>query len=170
MSAPHDPVSVLRDALDLAGCEPIGSAVSFQARCPAHRGEGRSLSVTEGSDRRALLHCFAHQCDPSAVVEALGLRMADLFPTGHRKGPRNPFKVAARSDLEGRSQTMANVLHALDRSGLPWEAMISCACPYCDSPGAWFRTSPKGTRVDCPDGCGEREFVGALAARAETVR
>lgn len=47
--------------------------------CPAHEDSNPSLSVSEGDDGRALLHCHAG-CTPQAIVGALGLGMADLFP------------------------------------------------------------------------------------------
>jgi|SRR5215212_1157115 len=58
----------------------------YEARCPVAghgRGQGDrrpSLKVTEGDDGRVLLKCRAG-CATTAVVEALGLSMADLFPT-----------------------------------------------------------------------------------------
>ena len=49
------------------------------ALCPAHADKSPSLSVGVGQDAQILLRCFAG-CSPEAVVEALGLRMVDLFP------------------------------------------------------------------------------------------
>lgn len=51
----------------------------WKAICPAHDDRSPSLHVRLGEDGRALLHCFAG-CPPEAVVEKLGLSMADLFP------------------------------------------------------------------------------------------
>lgn len=48
------------------------------ACCPAHDDRNPSLSVSEGEDGRALLHCHAG-CGVDAIVAALGLRMADLM-------------------------------------------------------------------------------------------
>jgi hypothetical protein len=50
----------------------------WMARCPAHKDQGPSLSITETSDK-VLVHCFAG-CHPQAVLDAVGLRWADLFP------------------------------------------------------------------------------------------
>jgi len=47
------------------------------ASCPAHADSNPSLSVSE-SDGRVLLHCHAG-CTPQAVMNALSLKMADLF-------------------------------------------------------------------------------------------
>lgn len=48
------------------------------ARCPAHKDRSASLSVCEGRDGRALVKCFAG-CEVLAVVQAVGLEVADLF-------------------------------------------------------------------------------------------
>lgn len=50
------------------------------ALCPAHPDKSPSLSLREGSDGRALLHCFAG-CTPQAIVASLGLKLSDLFPS-----------------------------------------------------------------------------------------
>lgn len=66
----------------------------YTARCPAHEDRTASLSLSEGSDGRALLHCFAG-CSALDVVHALGLEVGDLFP--QRLPPTTPeAKRAAR--------------------------------------------------------------------------
>lgn len=55
----------------------------WSARCPAHADKGPSLSVRETPEGAVLLHCFAG-CTPGAVVAAMGMDLADLFP------PRTP--------------------------------------------------------------------------------
>lgn len=52
---------------------------SIVTNCPAHRDKSPSLSVTEGADARALLHCFAG-CSLERICSRLRLRVADLFP------------------------------------------------------------------------------------------
>ncbi|MBS0382333.1 MAG: DNA primase [Proteobacteria bacterium] len=49
------------------------------ARCPAHEDSSASLSVAEGSDGRALVRDFGG-CELHAIVRALGIEIADLFP------------------------------------------------------------------------------------------
>lgn len=51
----------------------------WSARCPAHEDRSASLSVAEGHDGRTLVRCFAG-CELLAVVRAVGLEVADLFP------------------------------------------------------------------------------------------
>lgn len=69
----------------------------WAARCPAHKDRGPSLSVRELDDGRVLLHCFAG-CEVGAVLGALGLDMADLYPPREsagagRQAEQRPFSV-----------------------------------------------------------------------------
>ena len=57
------------------------SGKGYKACCPAHDDKKPSLSVTERDDGAVLLNCHAG-CATEAVVEAMGLVTADLFPTG----------------------------------------------------------------------------------------
>ena len=47
------------EALRGAGCKPVRRGSRWQALCPAHADTNRSLSVTQGDDGKALVHCFA---------------------------------------------------------------------------------------------------------------
>jgi len=62
-----------------------GNGASYQARCPAHDDRVASLSISRGEDGRALVHCHAG-CSTEAVLQAVGLRMADLFPARQGTG------------------------------------------------------------------------------------
>jgi 5S rRNA maturation endonuclease (ribonuclease M5) len=55
------------------------SGDGWTALCPAHDDNRSSLNVREGDDGRVLLRCFAG-CEVEEIVEALGLKMRDLFP------------------------------------------------------------------------------------------
>lgn len=57
----------------------------WAARCPAHDDKKPSLSVSEGDDGRALVHCHAG-CTVDAIAKALGLALRDLMP--ERELPR----------------------------------------------------------------------------------
>lgn len=51
----------------------------WRDRCPVHQGTSTtSLSLTEGHEGRALLHCFAG-CPPEAILASLDLTVSDLF-------------------------------------------------------------------------------------------
>ena len=75
MSADHDPFELVRARLE--GVKPERGGVV--ALCPAHNDSHPSLRLSRGDDGRALLSCRAG-CQTEAVVQALGLRMADLMP------------------------------------------------------------------------------------------
>lgn len=63
----------------------IETSSGWTALCPSHDDSMNSLSVGEGSDGRALVHCHAG-CEFSDVVAAMGLRPRDLFP--QKRGAR----------------------------------------------------------------------------------
>ena len=75
---PADALSQLRDALAARGCKPTGDGAQLAARCPAHEDARASLSVTQASDGKLLVHCHAG-CSPTDICAALGLKLADLF-------------------------------------------------------------------------------------------
>lgn len=54
------------------------SGPGWRAQCPACGGKSRKLSVLEVEDGRTLVHCFGG-CEALAVVQALGLRLDELF-------------------------------------------------------------------------------------------
>lgn len=75
------PVERVLQILQERGCSPKRSGNrQWVAQCPAHADRQPSLSLGEGEDGRALLHCHAG-CSVESVVLALGLRPSDLFPT-----------------------------------------------------------------------------------------
>ena len=58
----------------------------WEALCPAHDDQSPSLSVSEGSEGRVLLHCHAG-CETETILTRVGFEWADLFvsPTNHSK-------------------------------------------------------------------------------------
>lgn len=66
------------DALDAQGILVSGFGDQQVFRCPAHDDRSASGSLTEGDDGRALVYCHAG-CEIEDIVEALGLKMGDLF-------------------------------------------------------------------------------------------
>jgi hypothetical protein len=51
----------------------------WSASCPAHDDRRASLSIAQGDDGTALVKCHAG-CDTSAILAAVGMKLADLFP------------------------------------------------------------------------------------------
>ena len=69
------------------------SGGGWVARCPAHGDDNPSLSIARGEDGRWLVHCHAG-CSAEAVVEAVGLKMADLMP--ERPSAARPSNLKSR--------------------------------------------------------------------------
>jgi hypothetical protein len=78
------PLADLIGKLEGEGCNPRRRGDQWSALCPAHNDKEPSLSLREGDDGRALVKCHAG-CTPEAVVAALGLSMAALFPSELRE-------------------------------------------------------------------------------------
>ena len=55
------------------------SGKGWKAKCPGHDDHTPSLSISEGSDGRVLVKCFAG-CDVNSICTGLGISTADLFP------------------------------------------------------------------------------------------
>jgi putative DNA primase/helicase len=71
------PTERVQSALEAAGSRRSGR----DWQCPAHEDRKASLSVSEGRDGKAVLHCHAG-CPTQAVLAALRLDWPDLFPAG----------------------------------------------------------------------------------------
>src|SRR5262245_9724820 len=56
----------------------------WSARCPAHDDRRASLSIAQGDDGTGLVKCHAG-CDTAAILAAVGLKLAGLFPA--KAGP-----------------------------------------------------------------------------------
>lgn len=100
-------VDVLLGRLD--GVQHYGKG--WRARCPACGGSKRKVGVSEGDDGRALLKCFAG-CDAVAVVAALGLTLADLFPkslSDDTPDTRRRMRLAAREGHWGAALDVLDV-------------------------------------------------------------
>jgi len=89
---PSSPLGRVLDRLKSHGCHPRRGRGQWIAFCPAHEADGArhrpSLSITEGADGRALVHCHAG-CTTEAIVAALALRMPDLMPPRPDGQPAN---------------------------------------------------------------------------------
>ena len=61
------------------------SGRGWTARCPAHEDKRNSLSITEGSDSRILVKCFAN-CTFEGICAAKGWKPSDLFAQTNTNG------------------------------------------------------------------------------------
>ncbi len=62
------------------------SGTRWKALCPAHDDGTASLSISEGTDGKILLHCFAG-CTANSICAKLSLKLSDLF-TGNSSRAR----------------------------------------------------------------------------------
>jgi hypothetical protein len=96
----------LREQPHTASAEPLLSRLDkvmksgngWRARCPAHDGTGRTLTVAE-SDDRVLVHCFAG-CKAVDVLTAVGMTWADIQPPKHWPQTREEKRKAQRAIRE----------------------------------------------------------------------
>lgn len=72
IGSPMDRLLGLLDGVRKAGA-------GWAAKCPAHDDKSPSLAVSEGTDGRVLLKCYAG-CDALSIVQAVGMELRDLFP------------------------------------------------------------------------------------------
>lgn len=67
---------------DLNGATPRNNTINV--RCPCHKDEKASLSISQGRNNRILLKCHA-DCHYKDILAAVGLTEADLFNDGKTK-------------------------------------------------------------------------------------
>lgn len=63
---------------------------SWMGCCPAHGDKNPSMTVSEGTDGRVLVHCFSHECSIDDITAAVGMEVKDLMPENlgyHRSKP-----------------------------------------------------------------------------------
>ena len=89
MTANHSPVDTVLARLKTV----IPTSSGWIAHCPAHDDGRPSLKIDTGDDGRALLHCYAG-CEPAAIVERIGLAMADTFARDEPAGGPHPVSYA----------------------------------------------------------------------------
>lgn len=86
------PIEKVLSALEALGktIKPTGPH-KWQATCPGHADTKPSLSITEETSGKVLLHCFGGCTDIKQILEPLGLIKADLFPADFipSKGKKN---------------------------------------------------------------------------------
>jgi hypothetical protein len=88
----------------------VGPGYLVSCPLPDH-GQGRgdcdpSVSVTEGTDNSALVHCHAG-CEKEAVVAAWGLTMADLFERRNGRGGGGAY-ISRETTSTGQLATLGN--------------------------------------------------------------
>ena len=72
----------------------------WQACCPAHDDQNPSLSISLGDDNRVLFHCHSG-CEPADICSAMGLALADLFPSNRERAVRGRGRIIITYDYTG---------------------------------------------------------------------
>lgn len=158
VTSDESPVQRVLDQLERQGCPARVSSTGWQARCPAHDDHVPSLSLREGRNRRALLHCHAG-CTLDQVLSALGLDRADLGPTR----PASSSAIASASP--DRAPHRRTTPTAPTPSGEQHAAsVIAQVHDYRDETGALLfqtvRYAPKGFRYRQP--CAGGDWIWSL--------
>ncbi len=76
------------------GLQPQRSGQGYVARCPAHGDKAPSLSISQTSDGKILVNCFAG-CAYDDICSALNIHPADLFPRENKEN----YKFSAKRTL-----------------------------------------------------------------------
>jgi hypothetical protein len=129
------------------GAKPNGKG--WLAHCPAHDDQHASLSIAVGDDGRILIKCFAG-CEPDVIVNALGNRMADLYPNSvHSNGQgKQDWPALAKKFSEAltpeRRRELAQAL------GLPEWSLTKLPVGWYESEQCW----------PFPECDGQRRIIG----------
>lgn len=101
------------------------SGRGWTARCPGpnhRRGDkSASLSVGEGNDGRALLHCFGG-CSFAEIMGALGLEATDAFPPSERAAIPRSRQRGADSCPVTLPRSVVEILVETGEFAWTWEA------------------------------------------------
>jgi hypothetical protein len=111
------------------------SGKGWIAQCPGHEDAHPSLSITEGTDGRVLLHCHAG-CRPEQIAEAVALTMADLFTAREEGGPQGFGIRLVHSNSQSHGLTV-NAYAAAKQ--LPVEFLTALGLSDCHVPGPAVR-------------------------------
>lgn len=91
------------------------SGKGWSAGCPAHEDRRASLSISQGDNGGAVLHCHAG-CESAAVVAAIELTLADLMPArveptgGKAKANGKPKIVATYNYVDEQRKLLYQVV------------------------------------------------------------
>lgn len=107
----HNPFEIVVSAIEAAtGKHARRSGNNVRLPCPSCGGNSYKVSIAEGDDQRAIVHCFGCN-DTPAVLASVGLRLADLYPP--RNWPESPQERqrARKAIQEAGWRSALEVLH-----------------------------------------------------------
>jgi hypothetical protein len=101
----------------LTGVRP--SMHGWVACCPAHADREPSLSIGIGEQGQLLLKCFAG-CSLEAIVQAIGMTVADLFP-----GTAATLAPERQASSSGTGRSPLSLLDLAQHKRLPWQFLFN---------------------------------------------
>lgn len=125
------------------GAQPRRSNNGYLLRCPAHDDKNPSLSVSESSDGKILLHCHA-KCTCKDICAALNIQEASLFPekSNHKELIHlAPQKVAQYGYLDENNNVTC------------WKNRWVPGFNGKDKSFTWHRLGENGKEINNRDGC-----------------
>jgi len=149
------PVSVVLAALEsVTGRKPTRKGSGWKVCCPAHDDKRPSLTVSEGDDGRALLHCHAG-CPVEAIAKVLGLTMRELMPPRVSPSPKAAPRRGGAGRGDGARQrtfkTAAEAVAELEHRHGPHAARWVYQDADCNPVGVVVRWDRPGGQKDiCP--------------------
>lgn len=170
-----DPTARVIAALESHDCKPKKSGDGWQSKCPAHDDRKASLSVGEGSEGKAILHCHAG-CRLDDVISALNLEKQNLFPPRDsvpkvNGAHRHPVKQSSPPLSDAQVKAMAEALrknanawkHVTDVLRFTPDVVVHLGL-YVDHRGRrWlaypYRQAGAWTYANCRSLDGEKDFV-----------
>jgi hypothetical protein len=98
-----NPIEIVINALAFNGCKPTKTSNGYEAHCPAHHDEHKSLSISEGDDGKVLLKCHAGAgCSFEQIVAELGLDQRDLFAEARERARSGRGKITTTYDYTNK--------------------------------------------------------------------
>lgn len=113
------------------------SGQGWQTLCPAHEDHKPSLSINQGTDGRALVHCHAG-CSVEAICEALGLTLRDLM------ADTNPLSVLTQPRVASSNRGSVNVSNSYPTAE---EAIVELEKQFETRDAVWTYTDADGRPV-----------------------
>jgi hypothetical protein len=84
------------------------------AKCTAHPDRTPSLSIAEGRRVPVVIRCMSQNCDPRAILDAMGLRWGDLFDGKPTPEIRRRISDEGHLEILERRLGLLDVLAAVD--------------------------------------------------------
>lgn len=112
----------------------------WSARCPAHKDKRQSLSINEG-DKGIILKCHAG-CGTADVLDALGLKLRDLFPEKPQRASFAPTPSPSKEG-NGKARIVATYDYTDEDNALLFQVVrfepkdFRQRRPDADKPGGW---------------------------------